>query len=563
MSTPRLSRPRSASWRIPLVLSGITMAIGGSQHPEADAEDTMREELATMTSSSTWVLSHTLIALATALLAVGLIVAYRSRSWPSSTRPALRVATIAMSMYVVETVFHLASVVDSDALADGGTAPVAFTHVGLALMLYPISGLAFAWLNVRLLRVVPLPVKVLGVVGVVAGLLHATSVPLTIVFPDAELSPVFAGAGMLFAVWAFGLGITGIGTSPNRTSGTAEATDSIIGPDTTSARTGLPARHETGHETSYRAAERQLWRSLGVEAREHTVELRRLGTRVRVQEVGDGEPVIFVHGGPSAGTTWAPLVAEMAGLRCIVVDRPGTGLSPSLPITAAELGPFADDFVIDLLDALELERAHVVASSFGGFLALRAAALAPDRFERMVQMACPAGAPGMTVPPFMRAAAIPPLRTLITSLPPNERMALSMLRQIGHGKSVDSGRFTPAFLEWYLSLQRDTATMRNDMRLIGSLVTVRGSVHPELALSHDLLRRVDVPTYFYWGADDPFGGADVAETIAETMVNAQLDMVADAGHLPWLDDPSAAGLAIRSFLQPGSPPDRSLRAAHA
>jgi pimeloyl-ACP methyl ester carboxylesterase len=333
--------------------------------------------------------------------------------------------------------------------------------------------------------------------------------------------------------------------------------------DTTSARTGQPSRHDTDHETSYRTAERQLWRSLGVEAREHTVELRRLGTRVRVQEVGDGEPVIFVHGGPSAGTTWAPLVAEMEGVRCIVVDRPGTGLSPALPLTADELGPFADDFVIDLLDSLELERAHVVASSFGGFLALRAAALAPDRFERMVQMACPAGAPGMAVPPFMRAAAIRPLRKLITTLPPNERMALSMLRQIGHGTSVDSGRFTPAFLEWYLSLQRDTATMRNDMRLIGSLVTVTGAVHPELTLSLELLRRVEVPTYFYWGADDPFGGADVAEVIAATMVDARLDMIADAGHLPWLDDPSAAGLAIRHFLQPHSSPDQSLRTARA
>jgi hypothetical protein len=40
-------------------------------------------------------------------------------------------------------------------------------------------------------------------------------------------------------------------------------------------------------------------------------------------------------------------------------------------------------------------------------------------------------------------------------------------------------------------------------------------------------------------------------------------MIADAGHLPWLDDPSAAGLAIRHFLQPHSSPDQSLRTARA
>ncbi len=544
-----MSIPRSATWRIPLVLSGIAMAIGGSQHPEADAEDSLRDELATMTSSSTWVFSHTMIAIGTALLAVGLLIAHRSRTWPSTTRPALRVATIAMSLYVVETLFHLASVIDSDALADGGSAPVAFTHVGLALILYPISGFAFAWLNVQLLRVVPLPVKVLGVLGVVGGLVHATSVPLTIVFPDAELSPMFAGAGMLFAVWAFGIGITGVGTTPQQTPRTATTVDSVVGTETSSAHPMPPAPRASGHEAAYRTAERQLWTSLGVETRERTVDLRRLDTRVRIQEVGDGEPVVFVHGGPSAGTTWAPLVAEMTGFRSIIVDRPGTGLSPSLAITAKNLGPFADDFLIDLLDGLELERAHVVASSFGGFLALRAAATAPRRIERMVQMACPAGAPGMAVPPFMRAAAVPPLRKLITALPPNERAARSMLRQIGHGKSVDAGRFNPAFMQWYLSLQRDTPTMRNDMQMIGSLVSVTGSVHSELALPADLLRRADVPTYFYWGVDDPFGGADVAEAMAETMIDAQLDLVADAGHLPWLDDPNAAGVAIRDFLQ--------------
>ncbi|MCB0998109.1 MAG: alpha/beta hydrolase [Acidimicrobiales bacterium] len=557
-------RLRAASWRIPLVLAGVAMALGGSQHPEGDAEESLRDELATMTSSSTWVLSHTLLAIGAALLATGLVVASRTRTWPASTRPALRIATTAMSLYVVETVFHLASVVDADALADGRSAPVATTHIGLALLLYPISGLAFAWLNVRLLRVaVPLPVEFLGVVGVVAGLLHATSVPSTIIFPDTELSPMFAGAGMLFALWSLGIGLVGVGATRDRTKRAAAASPSIIDPESASARPGLPTQGDNPKGTSYRAAERRLWSSLGVDARERFVELRRLGTQVRVQEIGDGEPVVFVHGGPSAGTTWAPLVAEMAGFRSIVVDRPGTGLSPSMSITAAELGGFADSFVVDLLDALELERAPVVASSFGGFLALRAAALAPERFERMVQMACPAGAPGMAVPGFMRAATIPPLRKLMTTLPPNERMALSMLRQIGHGTSVDAGRFTPAFLDWYLSLQRDTATARHDLRLIGSLVTVTGSVRPALALPRDLLRHVDVPTYFYWGADDPFGGLAVAESMVQTMPDAHLDMVADAGHLPWLDDPSAAGLAIRAFLRSGTTPDPSVRAARA
>lgn len=519
-----MSSPRTHAWRFAFVLAGITMAIGGSNHPEGDAEDSLTGELATMTSDDAWVLSHTFLSAGAALLAGGLWLAYRHRSWPRITLRALHIAAITMSLYFVETIFHLASVVDSDALASGDTAPVASAHVALAIGLYPISGLTFAWLNTRVIAAASLPMKTFGVVGIVAGMLHATSVPLTLLFPDTEFSGVFASAGILLAGWSLGMGVGGFRGSQQR------GTDSDDSAD------------------RYRSAEAGLWGSLDARPTERWVELAQLGVRVRVQEIGDGDPVILLHGGPSAGTTWAPLAAELPDVRSIIVDRPGTGLSDPFVVTARTLDTFADRFVIDLLDALELDRANVVASSFGGFLALRAAAIAPHRFDRMVQMACPAGAPGMAVPSFMRAAAIGPVRRLITALPPSERAARSMLCQIGHAKTVDAGGISTEFMTWYLSLQRDTATMRNDLHTIGSLVTPSGSVHSALALSDDLLRRIDVPTAFYWGADDPFGGGDVAQRMVDLMGDAELEMVADAGHLPWLDDPAGAARAVRTFL---------------
>lgn len=541
----RPTRVRAAAWRITLVLAGVATAIGGSQHPSSDAEDSLRDELATMTSSDSWVFSHTMLALGTALLALGLWLGVRARSWPTSTRTALRMAAIGMSAYVVETLFHLASVVDSDALADGDAAPVAFTHVGLALFLYPLSGALFARLNVRLVRAVPFPEKFFGVLGVVAGVIHGASVPLTVVFPDAELTPMFAGAGMLLALWSVGIGLIGVGPT---TTGERGGTPG----DETAPRAATAARTESsdasGRSIAYRSAERRLWHSLGIEVRDYTTFLPRLGTRVRIQEVGSGRPTLFVHGGPNAGTTWAPLVARMPDQRSILLDRPGSGLSEPVDIDPGRLGEFADHLIVDLLDALELERADVVASSFGGFLALRAAAVAPHRFDRMVQMACPAGAPAMSVPPFMRAAAIAPLRSLITTIPPNERAARSMLRQIGHGASVDAGRFSPEFMSWYLSLQRHTDTMRNDLALVGSLVSVRGAVHPALTMSDEFLCGIDVPTFFYWGEDDPFGGVDVARKMIATMGDARLEMVPDAGHLPWLDDPARTARSVLGFL---------------
>src|SRR5690606_5218919 len=113
-----------------------------------------------------------------------------------------------------------------------------------------------------------------------------------------------------------------------------------------------------------------------------------------------------------------PLVQHLSGFRCYIVDRPGTGLSDDYVMRAPAVLDIADRFLVDILDGLALERAHVIASSFGGFLALRSTAATPHRFVRMVPMACPAFAPGMFTPPFMRSMRFRFVRWLAPKLPP-------------------------------------------------------------------------------------------------------------------------------------------------
>lgn len=305
------------------------------------------------------------------------------------------------------------------------------------------------------------------------------------------------------------------------------------------------------NEQAYRHAEERFWRSVGGQPRERRVRLDRLGINVRVQEVGEGPPVLYLHGGPNAGTTWAPVVGRIEGLRSLIVDRPGTGLSEPFTIDADNLTWFADGFVAELLDALEIATAHVVASSFGGFLALRSAAATPSRVDRMVQMGCPAGAADMAIPGFMKAMVTPGLSRLIEALPPSQMSVRMMLRQIGHDMSHGSGRISPEFVDWYLALQRHTDTGDNDGRMIQRLVSLRGP-HPSLSLPDDILAAVDTPTYFLWGADDTFGGRDVAQRLVEAMPHAELELLPGAGHLPWLDDPERATTVIGTFLQPAT-----------
>jgi pimeloyl-ACP methyl ester carboxylesterase len=304
------------------------------------------------------------------------------------------------------------------------------------------------------------------------------------------------------------------------------------------------------NEARYRQAEKKFWAWAGVSPSEQWARLARSGARVRVQVVGDGAPILFVHGGPNSGSTWAPLMPHLEGFRCLLVDRPGTGLSEPLPasLNVETLPTFGDTFIADLLDALEVRRAHLVVSSLGGYLGLRAAAAHPERFDRMVQMACPAFAPGMTVPPFMRLMTIGLFRQVLSVVPPNERANKMIFRQIGHGASLDARRIPQPFLDWYLALQRDTDTSRNEGDLIGRLGSPLG-FDPGLTLTESLLRSVVVPTLFLWGEDDGFGGPATAQKVAALLPNAELELLPRSGHLPWIDDPVHVGRATAAFLR--------------
>src|SRR3954471_14180783 len=118
----------------------------------------------------------------------------------------------------------------------------------------------------------------------------------------------------------------------------------------------------------YRQAEQRVWAKLGVVPVDRQITLAS-GSKVRVQEVGDGPPVVFIHGVNVAGASWCQLAARLDGFRCILVDRPGCGLSdrivgsPRRDLSSVEA--YADRLLPELLDGLDLDRAMVCATSYG------------------------------------------------------------------------------------------------------------------------------------------------------------------------------------------------------
>ena len=195
------------------------------------------------------------------------------------------------------------------------------------------------------------------------------------------------------------------------------------------------------NEPAYRAAERRLWQSIGAQPTERRIHLDRIGVDVRIQEVGSGPPVLFIHGVATSGVSWAGLAARAHGFRCLVLDRPGTGLSEPVgrPVDPVILAEMADVLVADVLDALDIPSAHLVASSFGGYMALRSAAATPERVDRMVQFSWPVGAPTPTLPLFLRAMGMPGFRRVVEALPRTKR---SVRMRVGSWPAATRARAT-------------------------------------------------------------------------------------------------------------------------
>lgn len=288
----------------------------------------------------------------------------------------------------------------------------------------------------------------------------------------------------------------------------------------------------------YRAAEKRLWDHYGLTPIERFICLPGFNSKVRVLEVGQGEPVLFVHGSPNAGPKWAPLVAQLSDFRCLLLDRPGCGLSEPVDYAHLDLRAFGVDLLGLTLDGLEVPQAAVVASSLGGALAFYFTQAHPERVVRLVQEGCPAFVAGFHVPFYNLMWSV--LSTLfgITS------SSQAAFRQLGHAASIDQGQFEMDVLRWRDALLKYTETLRHENQLNRNIASRTGLYR----YGPEFLQQIRPATLYLWGEADPFGGIEIGEKSAAAQPNARLRSFPAAGHLPWLDDPMAHADVIRAFL---------------
>ncbi len=110
--------------------------------------------------------------------------------------------------------------------------------------------------------------------------------------------------------------------------------------------------------------------------------------RLRVIEAGTGEPVLLVHGFADSAYTWHRNLRALleAGFRVIAYDHPGLGES-ALPAGFRFGVDALAELAVEVLDALGIERAHLIGHSMGGGIGLHLAVHHPDRLHHAVLVA--------------------------------------------------------------------------------------------------------------------------------------------------------------------------------
>jgi pimeloyl-ACP methyl ester carboxylesterase len=319
-----------------------------------------------------------------------------------------------------------------------------------------------------------------------------------------------------------------------------------------------PAAHDARTEPFRRLQEAALAAS-GVAVGSRFLDVRTPPIRVQLLEAGAGDPLLMIHGGNSVAAGWVPILPFLASQhRLLMPDRPGCGLTTRFSYRGVDLRSHGVDLVGGLLDALGLQRAVVAGNSIGGFFAMSFALAHPERVSKLVLLGEPAGSAAPAGGGRFRFHRLVGTRGLNRVLyatvlrPPSDATGFRA-RLARSGLVADPSRVPEALLECLAAGGRLPGAVESWTTMVERAFAPAGSgvLANRMTLTHALLpdlERLTTPTLFLWGDKDPLGTPDDGRRLAERMPHARLEVVRDASHLVWLDQPKPCADAVTAFL---------------
>ncbi len=244
------------------------------------------------------------------------------------------------------------------------------------------------------------------------------------------------------------------------------------------------------------------------------------GIRVHYVEAGQGPPVFLLHGLGASLIAWRDNIGPLAERhRVYAVDLPGHGDSEKPHGLSYNLDSMTD-FTKSLVNALGHERAALAGSSIGGGLALMTAMHHPEVVSKLILSG--AAALGREVAPFIRLATIPFLGEFMTG---GVRDATRVwVRKLFYDKSLAGGDMLRE-----LRRANNLPGAREAGLKIARVYVGLWGVRRQYVMTRRL-RRLDVPTLIFWGADDEILPVKHALRAAREIPKCDLHVFGSCGH---------------------------------
>jgi pimeloyl-ACP methyl ester carboxylesterase len=267
-----------------------------------------------------------------------------------------------------------------------------------------------------------------------------------------------------------------------------------------------------------------------------TIEIH--GQPVTFHKMGEGPPVLLVHGITSSSRTWKSVMPRLAEKFTVIApDLLGHGRSAK-PQGDYSLGAYASG-MRDLLVALDVDKVNVVGHSLGGGIAMQFAYQFPEKISRLVLV--DTGGIGREVNPALRAAALPGAEYVLPLLfTPTLHDAGLKVRNFLAGIGLHGSADVEGVAEGFASLTEADAR-RAFVNTVRSVIDPTGQ---RVSAADRLYLTADIPSLIVWGDRDriiPVSHADLAH---ELMPGSRLEIFPGAGHFPFNDDPDRF---IRTF----------------
>jgi pimeloyl-ACP methyl ester carboxylesterase len=250
------------------------------------------------------------------------------------------------------------------------------------------------------------------------------------------------------------------------------------------------------------------------------------GLEIACERVGEGPPLVLVHGAPADGRLWQPQVAALADEFTVVAwDEPGAGRSSDLPVGFG-LADYADCLAA-LIEALSLGPSHVAGLSWGGTVVLELYRRHPELVATLILADTYAGWKG-SLPEQEVKARVAVLHRMLAA--PAEEFDPTPPGLFGGDPPPE---FVPLLREIFAAVRRES---------VRTLLLVMAE-----ADQRDLLPRIDAPTLLIWGELDARSPLSVARHFDQAIPDTKLVVIPGAGHLSNLEQPERFNQAVREF----------------